>query len=155
MPIRHPGKYLSGDYNINVMFAEDVTFLVIKYLLEGIAVSVASYYLSSKKASVQETLVIGVTAATCFLLLDLFAPAVGSSTRNGAGLGIGLQRVGFEPFDTPETIRAKKEWKKKHPGVPVMPIVATSKPVVPIVQGFQDGSEPEEEGYSNYRGFAY
>ena len=139
------------------MFAEDVTFLIIKYLLEGIAVSVASYYLSSKKASVQETLMIGVTAATCFLLLDLFAPAVGASTRNGAGLGIGLQRVGFEPFDTPETIRAKKEWKKKHPGVPVMPVIP-SKTLSPVVQGFEDGPDDsiaEEEGYANYRGFAY
>ena len=119
------------------MFAEDVTFLIIKYLLEGIAVSTAAYYLSSRKASVRETIMIGVTAATCFILLDLFAPAVGSSTRTGAGLGIGLQRVGFEPFDVNQ--KGKK-----------------NKRAVPIVQGFQDGSAPdEEEPFSNYRGFAY
>lgn len=118
------------------MFAEDVAFLIIKYLLEGIATSTAAYYLSNKKASVRETVMIGVTAATCFLLLDLFAPAVGSSTRNGAGLGIGLQRVGFEPFQGQKDAKRKKK--------------------IPVVQGFQDGSAPEEEeAYTNYNGFAY
>lgn len=120
------------------MFAEDVIFLVIKYLIEGLATSTASYFLSSKKASVQETVFIGITAATVFLLLDLFAPAVGSSSRTGAGLGIGLQRVGFEPFE------AKKKRKRS-----------------PVVQGFTDADEPLEdptptpETYTNYNGFSY
>lgn len=117
------------------MFAEDVAFLIIKYLLEGLATSTAAYYLSNKKASVRETVMIGVTAATCFLLLDLFAPAVGSSTRNGAGLGIGLQRVGFEPFEGQ---------------------TEDNRSAIPVVQGFEGGSAPEEEeAYTNYSGFAY
>jgi ABC-type Co2+ transport system permease subunit len=75
--------------------AEEIAWLAIKYLLEGIAVSVAAFYLSAKKTSIQQTLMIGASSAVVFLLLDLFAPSVGSASRTGAGYGIGLNRVGF------------------------------------------------------------
>lgn len=100
------------------MFSEDLVFLVIKYLLEGIAVSVSAYYLTSKKTSIQETILVGVSAATVFLMLDLFAPSVGSATRTGAGLGIGLNRVGFEHFDAANKKKKKVESGHKRGGAP-------------------------------------
>ena len=51
------------------MFSEDLVYLVIKYLLEGVAVSISAYYLTSKKTSIQEVILVGVSAATIFLLL--------------------------------------------------------------------------------------
>jgi len=47
------------------------------------------YYLTNKKTSVSEVLYIGVSASSSFLMLDIFAPSVGSATRTGAGMGIG------------------------------------------------------------------
>ena len=81
---------------------EDILWAFLKYLLEGVSVSVAAFYLSSKKTSIQETFCIGITAAVVFMLLDMFAPSIGASSRQGAGMGIGLQRVGFEPYANEE-----------------------------------------------------
>jgi ABC-type Co2+ transport system permease subunit len=67
---------------------------LIKYALEGIAVSVAAFYLTSKKQSVQEVLILGLIAAITFLILDLFAPSVGAGARHGSGFGIGYGMVG-------------------------------------------------------------
>lgn len=96
---------------------EEIAWLLVKYLLEGIAVATAAFYLSSKRASAKETVAIGVTAAVVFLVLDLFAPSVGAASRSGAGVGIGLARVGFggEGFDNAieeETYVRRKKGKK-------------------------------------------
>lgn len=69
---------------------------LIKYVLEGVAVSVAAFYLTSKKQSVQEVLLLGLVAALTFFVLDLFAPAVGAGARHGSGFGIGFNMVGGE-----------------------------------------------------------
>ncbi len=130
------------------MFTEDLVYLIVKYLLEGLAVAVSAFYLSSKKTSVKETIMLGTVASVTFLLLDLFSPSIGSSTRTGAGLGIGLQRVGFEPF---EDAKKRKELERRKHAAKV------------LVQGFEDGDAPEEvmnvvetpEGYRNYGGFTY
>ena len=134
------------------MFTEDLIYLAIKYLLEGVAVAVSAYYLTSKKTSIQETLAVGTTAATIFLLLDIFSPSIGSATRTGAGLGIGLRRVGYEPFVTKaQAAQAAKKWKQQKGGVPA---VVPAMPVMPVVQGFTNGAEPTlDQNYVN-EGFA-
>lgn len=94
---------------------EEIGWLLVKYLLEGIAVATAAFYLSSKRASAKETVAIGVTAAVVFLVLDLFAPSIGAASRNGAGFGLGLARVGFggEGFDNDEPyFEGRKKGKK-------------------------------------------
>jgi len=78
----------------------DVQSLV-KYLLEGVAVAVAAFYLTNKKNNLQEVLMLGVVAAATFLVLDQFAPGVSGGARQGAGFGIGYNLVGGgddEPF---------------------------------------------------------
>lgn len=76
----------------------DVQSLV-KYLLEGVAVAVAAYYLTNKKQDPQEVLMLGLVAAVSFLVLDQFAPAVAGGARQGAGFGVGYQLVGGEYED--------------------------------------------------------
>lgn len=75
---------------------------LVKYLLEGVAVAVAAYYLTNKRTNPQEVLMLGVIAAATFLILDQFAPAVAGGARQGAGFGVGYQLVGGgddeEPF---------------------------------------------------------
>ncbi len=141
-------------YSLHIlMFTEDLIYLAIKYLLEGVAVAVSAYYLTSKKTSIQETLAVGTTAATIFLLLDIFSPSIGSATRNGAGLGIGLRRVGYEPFVAQaQAAQAAKKWAKKKPKYGAgMPAVV---PAMPVVQGFTNGAEPMlDQNYAN-EGFA-
>tara|TARA_B110000211_G_C13901794_1_gene474295 strand:- start:294 stop:581 length:288 start_codon:yes stop_codon:yes gene_type:complete len=66
-----------------------------KYLVEGLAVGVAAYFIPSKKMNIEEVLMIAVTAAAVFALLDMYSPSIGASMRQGAGFGLGANLVGF------------------------------------------------------------
>lgn len=68
----------------------------IKYIIEGLVVSIAAYAIPKRsKFDMEELVIIGLVAAATFAVLDVFVPAMGSSARNGAGLGIGLNLVRF------------------------------------------------------------
>jgi len=82
-------------YNINIMF--DLNELVkraIKYLIEGLVVALAAFAIPKKQLNVEEIIIIALTAAATFSILDVFIPAMGSSARGGAGFGIGANLVG-------------------------------------------------------------
>jgi hypothetical protein len=68
---------------------------ILKYLLEGIAVAVAAKYIPSREIAFNEVMMIAVTAALTFFLLDLFSPSIASGARMGAGFGVGANLVGF------------------------------------------------------------
>lgn len=75
----------------------DMTELVkraIKYLIEGLVVALAAFAIPQKKINIEEIIVIALTAAATFAILDVFIPAMGSSARGGAGFGIGANLVG-------------------------------------------------------------
>ena len=67
---------------------------LVKYLLEGLAVAVAAFYIPKRKTDLQEVAMIGLTAAVAFLLLDQFAPSVAAGARQGSGFGVGRALVG-------------------------------------------------------------
>jgi len=82
----------------------DVAELVqraIKYMVEGLAVSVAAYYIPRKKMNLQEIAMIALTAAAALAVLDMLAPTVGSFARHGAGFGIGAGMVGLSKLPFP------------------------------------------------------
>jgi ABC-type Co2+ transport system permease subunit len=64
----------------------------IKYLIEGLAVAVVALLIPKKSLNVEEIVIIALTAAAVFSILDVFIPAAGSASRQGVGLasGIGL-----------------------------------------------------------------
>ena len=70
---------------------------LVKYLLEGVAVAAAAFYLTRKNTNLQEVAMIGLVGAATFMVLDQFAPAVASGARQGSGFGIGTNLVGGEP----------------------------------------------------------
>lgn len=68
----------------------------IKYIVEGIMVAIAAYVIPRGKGlNLDEVLLIALTAAATFSILDTYIPSMGVSARNGAGLGIGANLVGF------------------------------------------------------------
>lgn len=67
----------------------------IKYLIEGVAVGIAAVLVPRKGIDFQEIVAIAIVAAAVFALLDLVSPSIGVTTRQGAGLGLGAQLVGF------------------------------------------------------------
>jgi hypothetical protein len=86
--------------------------LYVKYLLEGIAVAVAAYFIPRKKVEISEIIFIALSAAATFAVLDIFAPKVGEGARKGAGFGIGANTVGW-PMERFEDKPADKKMVAK------------------------------------------
>lgn len=80
------------DYTLDVW--ETVTKLI-KYLFEGLAVGIVAYVLPKSRLHPSEILVIGLTAACVFSILDLLSPSFSAGARSGVGLGSGFKLVGF------------------------------------------------------------
>ena len=68
---------------------------IIKYLVEGIMVAIAAYSIPKQSLKVEEVIIIALTAAATFAVLDVFIPSMGESARGGAGFCIGANLVGF------------------------------------------------------------
>lgn len=66
----------------------------IKYLIEGLVVALAAFAIPKKQLNLEEIIIIALTAAATFSILDVFIPAMASSARGGAGFGIGANLVG-------------------------------------------------------------
>ena len=74
----------------------EVARRALKYIVEGGAVALAAYYIPrGRNIKLEEILMIALTAAATFAILDMYVPSIGSSARSGAGLGIGANLVGF------------------------------------------------------------
>jgi hypothetical protein len=74
---------------------QEILKRAIKYLIEGTAVAVAAFFIPKNQPKLEEVLMIAVTAAATFALLDLYAPSVSAYARQGAGFGVGANLVGF------------------------------------------------------------
>ncbi len=81
---------LDNLFDVNELFRRAV-----KYIVEGIMVGLAASLIPQKPLKVEETVLIALTAAATFSILDAFVPSVGVSARTGAGFGIGANLVGF------------------------------------------------------------
>lgn len=79
-----------ADFNWN-----EVVSRLGKYSVEGFMVAIAAFYIPRRgKAGksllmIEEAVLIGLTAAATFALLDTFSPSIGNTVRQGAGFGIG------------------------------------------------------------------
>ena len=82
------------DYGIDNM--EDLRRAA-KYLVEGGAVALAAYLVPKSKLALGEIVMLAVTAAAVFAILELYSPAISASARTGAGLSLGAGVVGGFP----------------------------------------------------------
>lgn len=76
------------------MDVNDLLTRVIKYAVEGFAVALALFFIPRKRLDMDEIITITVCAAAVFAVLDMFSPSMGVTSRQGAGLGIGVKLVG-------------------------------------------------------------
>jgi hypothetical protein len=67
----------------------------LKYFMEGIAVGLACYFTPKAKLSADEIIIIAITAAVVFAILDMYTPQVSNAARLGTGFGIGSQFTGL------------------------------------------------------------
>ena len=68
---------------------------IIKYLVEGLMVAIAAYAIPKRSLNIEEIVLIALTAAATFSILDTYIPSMGVSARSGTGLGIGLNLAHF------------------------------------------------------------
>jgi ABC-type Co2+ transport system permease subunit len=68
---------------------------IIKYLVEGLMVAIAAYAIPKRSLNVEEIILIALTAAATFSILDTYIPSMGATARSGAGFGIGANLVRF------------------------------------------------------------
>jgi len=68
---------------------------IIKYLVEGLMVAIAAYAIPKRSLNIEEIVLIALTAAATFSILDTYIPSMGASARGGAGFGIGANLVNF------------------------------------------------------------
>jgi hypothetical protein len=77
---------------MDIDFYEILTRIV-KYLFEGIAVGLACFF--TAKLNMDQIIIIAVTAAATFAILDMYTPNVSNAARLGTGFGIGSQFAGI------------------------------------------------------------
>lgn len=79
------------DYTFNT---QEMFSRIVKYILEGLVVGIVAAILPSKSLTTQEVIMLALTAASLFAILDLVAPATGSASRMGVGLVSGASLLG-------------------------------------------------------------
>jgi len=80
---------MSGMFDFNELVKR-----AIKYLIEGLAVAVVALLIPKKALNVEEIVIIALTAAAVFSILDVFIPAAGATSRQAIGAGAGLNLLG-------------------------------------------------------------
>ena len=81
------------DSEESVFDVKEILKRAVKYFIEGTMVAIAAFFIPEKKMKVDEIIMIALTAAATFALLDMYAPSVGHTARQGAGFGIGAGLV--------------------------------------------------------------
>ena len=81
---------MSGLVNMNELVRR-----IVKYLVEGLMVAIAAYAIPKRSLNIEEIILIALTAAATFSILDTYIPVMGVSARSGAGFGIGASLVGW------------------------------------------------------------
>ena len=116
---------------------------LMKYLLEGLAVAAAAYYIPQKTANLKEIVMIALTAAAVFAILDQFAPAVSEGARQGAGFGIGINITnGLEGFSDDESEAAAETVAPVEAPESAVAVSADAEEECNEVQPYDDDMEP-------------
>jgi hypothetical protein len=78
-------------------FLTQVVIVMLRALVEGLAVAIAAVFIAKRELPMKEVLGLAVTAAVVFLVLDssFLSPTYGAAARTGAGFGLGANLVGF------------------------------------------------------------
>ena len=87
-------KYMNSMDEMSVDLME-ILKRFFKYVCEGLMVAIAAFVFPRKKMNPDEILMIAAVASATFAILDMYAPTIGVTARQGAGFGIGATLVGF------------------------------------------------------------
>lgn len=91
------GKQYVYSNDVFHLDSKDILRRAVKYLFEGLAVAFVAYYVAKGRLDTKDIIILGITAAFVFAILDTFSPTVALGTRFGAGFGIGQGLFGVGP----------------------------------------------------------
>jgi len=77
---------------------------LLKYVLEGLAVSVCAFVLPKRRTDLNEVVLLGLVASVTFALIDTFASSMSSSVRQGTGFGLGFGLAGLNTSALTNTV---------------------------------------------------
>lgn len=87
---------MTGDnFGMPLINIAELVKRIIKYLVEGLMVAIAAYAIPKRSLNMEEIILIALTAAATFSILDTYIPSMGVNARQGTGLGIGLKLSGI------------------------------------------------------------
>lgn len=90
--------------------------MLLRYLITGMGVAFAAFFVPRRSMDIEEIVMISFTATAVFAVLDQFAPNVYQSSLFGAGFGIGANQAGFEGFITQQIPKFEEGELKKRAG---------------------------------------
>ena len=67
---------------------------IAKYLVLGLVISVVAIVIPKKSLNLEEVVILALSAAATFSILDVFVPSIADSARAGAGFGLGANLIG-------------------------------------------------------------
>lgn len=79
-------------FSINI---QEIFTRLVKYIVEGTVVAIVAYMIPDKPLHLMEIILLALTAAFVFSVLDAYAPSMGASARTGTGLGLGIGLSGL------------------------------------------------------------
>lgn len=123
---------------------------MMKYLTEGLAVAVAAFVIPRKTMRPMEVLMLALTAAATFALLDNLSPLLASGARVGAGVQIGVNMVGGCGCHCGCDKCDKKpvaEEEASEEGVVVKAVDARAEAEAEVVAAIGEGPSGVEEGF--------
>jgi len=74
---------------------------LVTYLIEGFALVLVIILLFKKNYTIETIIVMGLTAASLFGILDYGAPKIADFARQGAGFGLGFNISGIRGLNMP------------------------------------------------------
>lgn len=69
---------------------------IVKYLLEGLTVALASHLIAGDKLNVKEIIILGLTAAVVFMVLEYYAPSVITIMSGGCPSSYNSELPGYD-----------------------------------------------------------
>jgi ABC-type Co2+ transport system permease subunit len=73
----------------NMVDFSELVKRIIKYLVLGLVIAVVSIVIPKKSLNLEEVVILALSAAATFSILDVFVPSIADAARTGAGFVIG------------------------------------------------------------------
>ena len=78
----------------NMVDFSELVKRIIKYLVLGLVIAVVSNVIPKKSLNLEEVVILALSAAATFSILDVFVPSIADAARAGVGYGAGLNLMG-------------------------------------------------------------